>query len=234
MNRIFQILITLALISSSCFVSAAMIVERSILYYNPGDPSRQDVTIQNPDAEPLYVQVEVFEVVNPGDENEELKLITNPKESSFLVTPNRLAIPPGAQKMVRFVNLKPLGQTERVFRVNLKPVAEDLEAEQMGVKIIVGYQLLVLISPSEQKIELTGKREGKKLTLTNTGNINVLISRGNQCEKGVEPKPGTNSGCAELPAARIYPGNKLEVDLPYDTPVEYLVSSNGSNQQSVY
>ena len=65
---------------------------------------------------PLYVEVVLYEVKNPGEENEERIVVTNPKEAGFLVTPNRLVIPPGSRKLVRFVNMKPLDK-ERIFRI---------------------------------------------------------------------------------------------------------------------
>jgi P pilus assembly chaperone PapD len=225
------VVVSTMLLSTSLF--AAMIVQKSIIHYQPGDSARQDVEIQNPDKEPLYIQVEVLEVINPGADNEEKRAVANPKDAGFLVTPSRLAIQPGSSKIVRLVNLKALGDKERVFRINLKPVAADIEAEQTGVKILVGYQLLVLISPMSPDAALLSERKGNKLILTNNSNANVLLSRGQQCAvSATETEEGKD--CVDLPVKRLYPGNKLELDLKYTTPVEYLFSAGTSNQVVTY
>lgn len=214
---------------------AAMIVERSILYYLPGEANRQDVEIRNPDQEPLYVEVEIMEILNPGTDKEEKKMLTNPKESGLLVTPNRLAVQPGAKQMIRVVNLKGAGDKEKVYRINLKPVAADIEAEQTAIKILVGYQLLVLVAPAKPEPKIESVREGKKLILTNKGNVNILLSRGTQCAKLLEPKPAdAKEECDEMPIRRLYPGNSMEVELKYDTPVNYLFSNGPSNQSVSY
>jgi len=212
---------------------ASMLVQQSILQFRVGDPSRMDVEVKNPDLEPLYVQVEVHEIVKAGEEGEQRVLVTNPKESGFLVTPNRLVIQPGAAKNIRLVNLKALGDKERVFRVTLKPVAADVEAEQTGVKILVGYQLLVLVSPNAPKANLHVKRTGKRLELFNDGNTNVLLSRGKQCQVAATEKTEA-SNCEELVSKRVYPGNTAVYELKYDTPVEFLYTTGTFNQSVVY
>lgn len=235
MKRLFLFFAVTALSVFSNQLLAAMIVEKSIIYYQPGDPGRQDVEVRNPDQEPLYIEVEIMELTNPGTDKEERKIVTNPKDAGLLVTPNRMAIQPGGRQMVRLVNIKGLGEKERVYRINLKPVAADIEAEQTAIKILVGYQLLVLVAPAKPSSHLTSVREGKKLILTNDGNVNVLLSRGTQCAKMPEPKPvDAKEDCVELPVKRLYPGNRMEVELTYDTPVNYLYSDGPSNQSVTY
>jgi Mat/Ecp fimbriae periplasmic chaperone len=227
-RSVIGVLAMSALLVFSNSLWAAMIVQQSILYFQPGDPSRQDVKITNPDAEPIYIQVEIREVINPGMPNEEIKLVTNPKDAGFLVTPNRLAIQPGSQQSIRLLNMKGLTDSERVFRVALKPVAADVEATETGVKILIGYELLVFIHPIAPKINISHMREGNKLILENIGNVNVLLSKGTQC------KDDKNTECTELTPQRLYPGSKRIIDLQYTTPVNFVLTSGMSNQAVVY
>jgi len=240
MNMFLRAFAVTSLILFSAWSMAAMQISKSIIDYQPGDPSRQDIEISNPDAEPLYIKVEIKQIVNPGMENEKIVVVTNPKESGLLATPNRLVIPPGATKMVRVVNLKGLTDKERIFRVALTPVPADIEAETTGVKILVGYQLLVLIQPIAPKPDVVATRAEGKLTLVNNGNTNVLFSAGKQCatakvdDKKADDKEATED-CVELTAFRLYAGNTHVVDLKHgERPIEFRQSIGTTSQMVVY
>lgn len=224
MSLLLRTFSLLMLVTFSSMLSAAMIVERTVLHYEPDGPGRQDVEIRNPDQETLYIQVDIHEVINPGTEQEERRLVTNPRDANFLATPNKLAIPPGGRKLVRLVNLQDAGDKERIFRVSLQPIAEDVEAEQTAIKVLVGYQLLVLIHPKQPQPRLVTSREGNVLRLSNEGNINILMHRGQQCATN------DSSVCTDLPVKRLYPGNVWELQLEHDGPVQFIQSVGNDNQ----
>ena len=220
-----------ALLSAFAFsglLHAAMIVERTVLHYAPDGSNRQDVEVRNPDDETLYIQVDIFEVINPGTDEEERREVINPREANFLATPNKMAIPPGGRKLVRLVNLQEPGDKERVFRVNLKPISADVEADQTAIKVLVGYQLLVMIHPAEPEPKLAATRDNGKLKLVNEGNINILMHRGQQC---AADKP---DDCVDLPVKRLYPGNSWELELEKDGPVQFIQSVGTTNQSVVF
>lgn len=233
MQTLFKYLLASSLLWLSSVVSAAMIVEQSVIHFEPDKPSRQDVLISNPDKEPLYIQVEILGIENPGETNEKRTLIQNPKASKFLVTPNKLVIQPGQKKRVRLVNLAPLGDKERVFRVNLKPISPEIESDTTAIKVLIGFQLLVLMQPNKPQPNIVGKRNGNKLTLSNEGNTNVLMHRGEQCDV---PQKGetVGQGCTPLPTKRLYPGNSITIDLNKSTPAQYLLSTASVNQRKVF
>ena len=205
---------------------ASMAVSKAIVHFEPGKSTREDVMISNKDSEPLYVKVEIIEIKNPGMDNEVRAVVKNPKQSRFLVTPNKLVVPPGGRKAVRLVNLAPNLDKERVFRVNLTPVAVDEEAEQSTVKVLVAYQLLVLMQPQSPKADLVSKREGNKLILENKGNSNALLRSGLLCAK-----PDDQSSCTELPTKRLYAGNKWELDLEKSGSVSYIKATGLQNER---
>ncbi len=93
----------------------------------------------------MYVQFKPSVVIAPGTENEKRETITDPRESGFLVTPNKLVTPPGGRKLVRLVSLQPLGEKERVYRVIFKPIVGDLESDHIGIKVLIGYEVLKFI-----------------------------------------------------------------------------------------
>lgn len=196
-----------------------MVLSNVILHFEPGEPTRQDIEIENTGTDPMYVQVRPHRVLNPGTENEQREYISDPREAGLLVTPNKLVVPPQGRKLLRFVDLKPGDSSERVYRVAVTPVVGDLEAETSGLKILVGYEVLVLAQPSTPNPQLTAERRGQQMFFRNDGNTNVLLREGRQC-----PSDETViEDCTVLGAKRLYPGNEWNLELPYDRPLEYHI-----------
>ncbi len=211
--------------------SANMVLSEAIVHFEPGKPLRKDIEVENPSSENLYVEVTPAVVLEPGTENEQRQSISDPRESGLLVTPNKLVVPPGGRKLVRLVSLEPLGEKERVYRVTFKPVVGDLETEHIGIKVLIGYEVLILMQPSTPKPNLVAIRNGKKLSFANKGNTNVLLREGTQCPKGSSKNP---DDCESLRGKRLYPGNSWSVDLPYNMPVEYQISIGTKNSVKTF
>ena len=188
-----------------------MVVDRIIVDFPASGAPRQDVTVMNPEEEPLYLQVEVLEVSNPGTEQEKREVVKDPQTIGFIATPARLTIPAGSRRAVRLVNLEGHGDVERVYRVNLKPVAAPFEAETSVIRVLVGYQLLVFIAPNKVRQSVTARREGKTLWLENNGNVNVRLYDGEQCQQE----------CVSVKGTRLYPDNRVSMELPLDAPVAF-------------
>ena len=212
-------------------VSANMVLSEAIVHFEPGKPLRRDIEVENSGSENLYVEIEPKIVLDPGTENESRKSIGDPREAGLLVTPNKLVVPPGGRKLVRLVSLQPLGEDERVFRVTFKPVVGDVESEQIGIKILIGYEVLVLMQPATPAPNLVAKRTGKTMLFSNEGNTNVLLREGKQCPSG---KESDSDECESLRGKRLYPGNRYTVELPYNQPVEYQMSIGTKNLVKTY
>lgn len=215
---------------------ASMVLDRSIVTFVPGKAPREDVTVNNPDAEPLFVEVEVLEVRNPGTDKEERIAVRNPEEIGLIATPKRLVVPAGSRRVVRLVNLAGHGQAERVYRVNVKPVIAPEEADSakareksMEVKILVAYQLLVFVSPEAPAAQLDGRREGTTLHLQNKGNVNIHLYDGRQCPPG-----DAKDQCVTLQSVRLYPGNERNIALPRDQAVSFIVEAGDSRNKVLF
>ncbi len=211
--------------------SANMVLSEAIIHFEPGKPLRKDIEVENPSSENLYVQIEPSVVLDPGTENERREAISDPREYGLLVTPNKLVVPPGGRKLVRLVSLDPLGEKERVYRVTFKPVVGDIESEQIGIKILIGYEVLVLMQPASPEPNLVAQRNGKTISFSNEGNTNVLLREGKQCPKGTSSKP---EDCESLRGKRLYPGNQYSVELPFNRSVEYQMSIGTKNLVKTY
>ncbi len=213
---------------------AGMALSNAIVHFEPGQPARQDVEISNVGDEPLYVQVEPKAVLNPGSDKEERRNITDPREYGLLVTPNRLVIPPGTARVMRLVNLG-LGDAatpdqERIFRITARPVAGEFEAKTSGLKVLIGYEVLAIVYPNKPTPTLEVDRSGRQLSVRNTGNTNVFLQEGFQCET-----PGAaEDSCTSIPGRRLYPGNEWQLTLPHDLPVKFYQSVGTRNFVETY
>jgi P pilus assembly chaperone PapD len=210
---------------------ANMLIDRSIVVFKPGDAPRQDILVTNAGKEPLYVQVEVLEVQNPGTPKEKRVVVTDPEKITLLATPRRFMVEPEGRRSLRIVNQQPKAADERVYRINLSPVVGKLEMEgesnAMAVKVVVGYQLLVLTSPAEPREGLEVKRSGKSAVFRNTGNTNILLFSGQQCPSA----QAAEADCQQLPDHRLYPGNEWTLELPFDQAFDYQLTTLEKNQK---
>ncbi len=205
--------------------SAGIVLSRAVVDIMPGDASAQDIDIWNDGKEVAYVTVEPSEIVSPGLAGEVRTPITDPGVGGLLVTPQRLILQPGEHKLIRIAAIIPRGGRDRIYRVAVKPVAGPVSAPVTALKLLVGYDVLVIYRPAQPVVKLTGERNGNVLTLRNEGNSNVEIYEGKQCSTG---RPGE---CAALPAKRLYPGQVWQQPLTLDGPVEYRIAQGSQMSQ---
>ncbi|MFU8816368.1 MAG: fimbria/pilus periplasmic chaperone [Pseudomonadales bacterium] len=228
-----RLLAVLAVAACAAPVAANMVVDRSIIRFAPGEPVRTDVTVANRDSEPLFVQVEVHEVVHPGSAEEVRVELTPDMQLPLLVSPDKLVLAGGQTKLLRLVNLAGSGDVERIFRVTLRPVPPPAEVKQSGIRLFVAYELLVIVAPQRGTAELRSQRIGNRLIFENQGNTNVMLHSGRQC---AEALPGDNDEptCVAFRGNRVYPGNVWELELPYSTPVEFTVADGDRSSRRAF
>lgn len=203
---------------------ASMLVDRTILTFEPGAAPRHDVSITNPDNENLYIEVTVLDVANPGTEQETRTPVKDPESIGLVAAPRLLMIPAGGRRTVRLVNLNGHGDSERVYRVNITPVAPPIETKGMAIRVLIGYQVLVFVAPQKPQPNLVGRRKSNILTLENQGNVNLMLSDGQQCPTI------TLDSCAEITGRRLYPGNRYQIELPNNGPLFFRVTDGDASQ----
>jgi len=215
-------------VSLSSAAIGDMSVDKMVVNFFPGKGKSQDIVVSNNGNEVLYVQVTPEKVTDSALPTETREIVRNPIEAGLLVSPRRIVLQPGDSQVVRLVRMRPF-QEETVFRVDLKPVTGELQAEQTGVKIMVGYNLIVFVSPQEMNTNLTVKRDAKRLSLINSGNVNVDFRRILQCESAdiLAEATADDDRCMLLSTPRLYPGRDAVVELPYDQPVRIRHYSGG-------
>lgn len=219
---LLSLLLALGLVTG--IARADMLVDRTIIEFAHGQPPRHDVIVTNTALTPLFVETSVMEVSAPGTPDERRERLRTPESAGLVVTPRRLMIPPQGRRRIRLVNLEGHGDQERVYRVNLTPHASPVPAAQgLTLRIQVGYQLLVLIAPTTPRIELESQRRGQRLFLFNNGNTNLQLREARQCA------PHSPQRCERLPSRRLYPGNRLDLPLPFDSAVEFTLVGGGQH-----
>lgn len=210
-------------------------VENVIVYFENNQNGKEDIFVRNLQDENGYVQINVTEIINP--ESKEPKRIEhkNIKESGLLVSPNKLVLEPqgkkGDNKAIRIANLNKNLDKERIYRIQVVPVIADfkLKEQTLGVKVLMGYEILTMVQPNNPVKSYDAKVEGNKFKISNTGNANILLHRGIQC------KDDSKKECLELETKRVYAGGSFETNLPYgNQPITYHIQFGTNNEEKVF
>jgi P pilus assembly chaperone PapD len=214
-----------ALLLAPQVASAEIVLSQLVVDIAPGKAARGDIEVWNNDKERAYVVVEPSEVLQPGTPAERRVAERNPEKLGLLVTPARMILEPGQRKLLRISPIGGFPQRERVYRVTVKPTVGSVETNVTGLKLLIGYDVLVLLRPGGAPGHLTGRRDGNQLVIRNDGGTSVELSAGKAC-KG-------KTDCRELPAKRLYAGAEWRVDVPAGATVEYaVVSPTGTGRQT--
>ena len=209
--------ILLAAVASWVYSGAALAqitVNKSVLEFNEKNLV-QDVDITNTGDYKIFLNLTVAKIKNPHTANPERVELKDPRTSPVLVSPKQVLIPPGQRKRVRIILRKTPKDVDDVYRLAIKPFTGDVqiendrppEAKSSAVKILLGYDILLLARPMDAVGKLAVKRTSKALWFKNTGNTNVLLRRMQQCN-------AAGNDCEELVPNRVYAGEIYKVDLP--------------------
>lgn len=196
--------------------SADLAVSQLVVELKPGEGRAADIEIYNDSEERSFVSVEPREIVDAGRDQERPRLSPDPEQLGLLVSPRRLVIEPRQRRRLRIAVIGPIPTQERVYRVTVKPVSGEVTGTETGLKLLVGYDLLVLVRPPAGRPRLDIVRGDNALIITNQGNSSVELAEGKQCnEKGQD--------CQRLPSRRLYSGASWRQQLPTRGSGEYRV-----------
>lgn len=223
--RPFHPAVGATLLVASCLLPlsearAELVLSQLVVELHPGAKLREDVEVWNSAHERAYVAVEPSEILNAGLRDERRTEEPDPERRGLLVAPARMILEPGQRKLIRVAAIGTDTNRERVYRVTVKPVAGELSSEKSGLKILVGYDLLVLVRPNHIRPSFLASRVGDTLNFRNAGNASVELVDGRQCQTD-----GKN--CMQLPGKRLYSGSQWSVRLRSGLTAEYTVISDG-------
>ncbi len=195
---------------------AEFLITSAIVEFGKDSPTQQDIEIISRSKNEDYLVTEVSEIINAGTSQEQRHLISDPSTSRLLVTPDKTILAGGGRRTLRFVLLKPLDDKEHIYRVAVKPVVKGVDnTKKVGLKILIGYEVLVIIRPQILNPSYTAQRNKTVFTVRNAGNTNILFSNGQQCI-GLKD-------CVMPPVIRVYPGQIVNTELPRNAELMYSV-----------
>ncbi len=207
----FRLVVAAMLLAFSSFPARAdFVLSEMIVDFKEKDPRARDVEVISKDKEIQYIATETYVVENAGLPGEKRTLVNDPTKSGIMLTPNKLALTPDSRKLMRLLVLSEPAQKDIIYRIAVKPVIQGLGQvkQKVALKVLVGYEMLVIVRPKNSKADLVAERKGNSLILTNIGNTNAYLQSGEQCD-------ATGGNCKLLGAARIYAGQKWTTTLPH-------------------
>ncbi|WP_375419785.1 molecular chaperone [uncultured Sphingomonas sp.] len=227
MSRMIGFFVPLAAIAAAAPAQASIVLSQVVVDILPTSDVAQNIEVSNDGTDVAYVVAEPAEIIAPGQPAEARTPIVDPGVGGLLVSPQRLILQPGERKTVRIAAIGPRGATDRVYRVTIKPVAGPVTAAVSALKLLVGYDVLVIYRPAAPAPKIVGERSGDVLTLRNTGNTNADLFDGRACAGS------TAATCKALPSKRLYAGQAWRQTLPGSGTIRYRVAvgSASSEQQ---
>lgn len=216
-----------AALALSTPAAAEIVLSEIIVDLQPAKHARDDVEVWNDSSERAFIAIEPREILNASLPNQADRRDPDPEKLGLLVSPARMILEPGQRKLVRIAALAAAADRERVYRVTIKPVVGGIQANDTGLKLLIGYDVLVLVRPQQPAPMVRASRNGRELTFNNAGNVSVELVDGRQCG-------GTPVRCSDLPGKRLYAGGSWTVQLPSDGPVDYDLKSPGRTERRIY
>ena len=190
-----------------------LILSQLVVELAPHERARADVEILNSGTDRAFVAVDPREIIDPGTARESSRIDPDPEKLGLLVSPERILLEPGQRRLLRIASLA-ANDRERVYRVTVKPVVGQLSSDSSGLKVLVGYDVLVLVRPLEAKPHVSSTRSAGGLTLRNDGNVSVELVDGKACG-------GSNQACTDLPGGRLYAGAEKTVQIRTGARIDY-------------
>ena len=224
---------TLLMTSFNAF-SNQILLDNVIVNFDENKRAKEDIFVRNISDKNTYVKVVVTEILNAGKENQEKIEHKNPKESGIFVSPNKLILKPKGDpndhQAIRIANINGELKEDRIYRIQVLPVINDFEKKDqgLGVKILMGYEILTLIQPNNPVMDYEYEIKGNTLTFKNKGNSNILLHNGEQCDSN-------NENCKEIKTKRVYAGTDFTFDLPYsDNEVKIYLKFGEKNKLETF
>ncbi|WP_157636673.1 pilus assembly protein [Burkholderia ubonensis] len=170
----------LATIQPACAEGELMVMPATIKVFNAHE---QKVTAKNMGDAPIYLNISVQKVMNPGMTPERKVALGDLEHPGLLATPDKLTLGPGQS---RAIVLKSLAEPEQeaLYRLYIVPVrsltVDDAPKDKITapMSVAIGYGVLVrhVPPPGKQRSGWTHRCERGGLTLENTGNIREIFT----------------------------------------------------------
>ncbi|MBX7532458.1 hypothetical protein K3165_05940 [Qipengyuania sp. 1XM1-15A] len=221
LKAIFLAFLVVALPSAA---HASLALDRVIVDMASDQPARADIELTNEGEERMYVAVEPFEILHPDTEEQQRIELDLGSENTLFVSPRRLVLEPGEKRLVRIAAIGARPAIERTFRVRIRPVVGEVVGEDDGLKLLVGYDTLVLLRPDSLTGQLDVQRKGDAVWIRNNTNSSYEFFDGKACSERLPT-------CRELRPNRLYPGEVWEIAALPDEKIQFTRIVEGTAQR---
>ncbi len=222
----------------SAISHAQISVSRSVIEFTQSEKV-QNIEVLNSGDNKVYLDLKAAEIINPESANPQRVELTDPRTSPLIVSPRQLLVPPGERRRMRVILRESATDKDRVFRLSVKPYVGSVKLDETegdkkssAIKVLVGYDLLLLSRPAQLNPDVSVERDNDSITFHNSGNTNVLLRKIEQCSSD-------GSECEEMQPNRLYAGETYKVDLPLNGdassfPIEVWQAVGLENKQVSY
>jgi len=217
----------LASLSIAAPARADLVLSQVVVDLTPDAPPRADIEALNNGPDRMYVIAEPAEIIAPGTAAEHRVSTPDPAALGLLVTPQKLILEPGQRELIRIASIVPRATRERIYRITVKPVAGTVTAGGSALKILVGYDVLVIVRPTVLTGTINAQRQDGTIVLRNDGTTNVELYEGKQCAAG-------GKDCKPLPPKRLYAGASWEQPIDAARPVEYRIKTGKTTEVKTF
>ena len=222
-------------------------VNKAIIEFMPDGEYFTDIKVSNDSRHNAYVAATVQEVIKPGQSAEHKVSASTPEQALLIATPQRLVIPGMETAAIRLLNLDESVKQERVYRVAISPAKGRDKGTNSGVRVIVAYDLLVMVRPKTIVTDIKAQRTNGFMILHNHGNASVILGGGQQCERSREnikdktgnDEPKSDKGnshkkCEPVKGIRLYAGASVALPARKNTTMAFDVESAIETRHKVF
>ena len=202
-------------------VSAKVLITPTSYFFVKGEKPYFDVTAVNTGKAKAYVNVVLQD---DTENNKKPTVVEDMGKSMLLISPRRFVILPKQKKIVRINLVKTrLADKEKhyiaVFKqMRGKAVIHDADTQNQenlktAISLNISYGTRIFVEPDRVKPSLSIKREAKKLTIKNLGNVTARVGPVKQC---IDQKDCQSLSLRNL----VAPNRMIQFDLPRSLPVQ--------------
>lgn len=216
---------------------ADIVLSEVIVDFVDSKEVRKDIVVQNIGNKKVFVAVQPYQIEDPVKDKSKRIPLKDPRKSTLVATPNRMILKPKQKRNLRIIVSKRNPEKDMVYRVRVVPKVGKLamegevegNAKQTGVKVLVGYDVLVMVRPPVIKQDYSISRLGNKLFYENKGNTNFLIREIQQCDNFEE-----QTNCEKVNGPRVYAGAKGEMTLKRNATAKIFLKFHDVTAANMY
>ena len=194
--------------------AAQLSVSPAIVSFDGNEPTRRDIKVRNTSSRTQYFQISAARIIEPGIYPETYLDSPDPEHVGLLVAPRRTTLQPNEERVIRVILLDGDQDSDAAWRVHIEPTIGEIETDKAIAVTLLAFKALIIARPKNPTTEIVGERSGRRLTLINRGNSNVVLTDGQQC-------PTDKTSCRPVQGKRLWPGLEWTTNLPTDAPVTF-------------